>query len=415
MLIAIIVIPVVLFCTKRSEAVLLETQDQSPQNIEIDLALRQRLDSFAQNQPYEGQLSICVWDATAGKEVYSLRANQLLAPASNMKMLTVIAALRRLGPNYCFSSGFYSRGEVKGDSLCGDLFFRVGFDQTFNTDSLRELCQAVGRRGIRKVKGRVVLSMPYNDPMNHEQHWTMGDLKVRKLGIQLRGERRMQQEMQYALSAQNISYREIIVTRHDVPGDAVMISESNTPITAAIEPALLNSSNINADLLLVPMAQPFMNVKKVATEEQTMADCYRQKGTECLRQFILGQMHAVPDSVCRLHDGNGLCHYDRLTARFLVQLLSFARSHPYIWHCLETYLPVSGETGTLHDRMLRPTVRGKIHAKTGTLTRDDGITSLSGYCQGSNGHTLLFAIIQNGYPVADARLWQNKFCEKLVK
>ena len=82
---------------------------------------------------------------------------------------------------------------------------------------------------------------------------------------------------------------------------------------------------------------------------------------------------------------------------------------------LAMYMPVSGKTGTLHNRMHREAVRGKVKAKTGTLTREDGITSWAGYVVGKNGHTLSFALIQNEVPVADARLWQDRFCEQLLQ
>ena len=76
-----------------------------------------------------------------------------------------------------------------------------------------------------------------------------------------------------------------------------------------------------------------------------------------------------------------------------------------------SYMPVAGVDGTLSDRMRDADTRGKVWAKTGTVT---GVSSLAGYCQAPNGHLLCFAIINQGVMHGkNAHRFQDKVCEAL--
>ena len=82
---------------------------------------------------------------------------------------------------------------------------------------------------------------------------------------------------------------------------------------------------------------------------------------------------------------------------------------------LERNLAVAGVDGTLAREMTGPTTRGKIKAKTGTLSHPYGISSLAGLCEGADGHVLAFAIMDSEMSVLDARVLQRRLCEAMVK
>lgn len=375
-----------------------------PQDIPVDDALVLRLDSFVNATNRLGTLGLYVYDETAGKEVYGFREDSLMRPASNMKMLTCLAAIRHLGPNYRFTSGAYLYGKMKGDIVEGDIGLKFTFDPWFDPDSLRKLVAAFQAKGIHRVTGKVILDLAMTEPMQHEEHWTMGDLKTRRLGMLFRGEQRMRNEVKYALRSHGVNFSDSQLVVMKMPKEAKLLKKTASPMYRSIFRALQNSSNEHAECLSFALSGLYLNGQN-----------HREAGTQYLRSFISKELGVDPDAVSVIHDGSGLCVHDRLTPRFLVRMLHYAYGHKYIYDEFMRCLPISGMTGTLHDRMLKPSIRGKIHAKTGTLTREDGITSLSGYVEGKNGHLLLFSLIQNEVPVADARLWQNKFCEQLVK
>lgn len=373
-------------------------------DIKIDERLTERLDSFVEHTRRAGTLGICVWDETAHKTVYTHNPDSLMRPASNMKMLTCITALRRLGPKYKYESGAYYKGEMKGDTLVGDIAFKFTFDPWLNSEHLSRLAATINKKGIRYVKGKVIMDLAITEPMTHEEHWTIGDLRLRHLGLLYKGEDRMTKELKYALHLQGVNFPDKEFTVKSLPKGMKQVGRISTPMHYSVFRALQNSSNEHAESLGYPLSLPYAG--KLG---------FREGATEYLRHFIEVELGYDPDAVCRIHDTSGLCVHDRLSPRFLINLLRYAHSHKYIWDTLCHDLPVSGMTGTLHDRMWRPATRGKIHAKTGTLTREDGITSLSGYTVSPNGHLLFFSIIQNEYPVYDARIWQDKFCTELVK
>ena len=64
-----------------------------------------------------------------------------------------------------------------------------------------------------------------------------------------------------------------------------------------------------------------------------------------------------------------------------------------------TSLPTSGVDGTLKKRFKSPLtkhLKGKVRAKTGTLTQPISVSSLAGYINHKDHGLLAFAIIQNG-------------------
>ena len=112
-------------------------------------------------------------------------------------------------------------------------------------------------------------------------------------------------------------------------------------------------------------------------------------------------------------DGSGLSHYSYITAELIVRLLRHAWEHREIYDHLYPTLPVAGVDGTLEKRMTQGVCRGNVHAKTGTVS---GVSTLGGFCQASNGHTLCFAILNQGLVrVSDGRTFQDKVCEALCQ
>lgn len=89
-----------------------------------------------------------------------------LAPASNMKLVTSLAALIALGSEWSFATRVDRVGEIHAGRLAGDLVVRAGGDPLFAQDDpeyaqrrLAELAQRVARSGITSVTGDLVLDL----------------------------------------------------------------------------------------------------------------------------------------------------------------------------------------------------------------------------------------------------------------
>ena len=378
---------------------------QSHPAVAIDSAMQMRIDSFVTAVPYVGKLGLMVYDITARQEIYSYNADVKMSPASCMKILTCVVALKKFGKSAVHKTRLYTTGKMVGDTLIGDIILKSQFDPMFVRDSLYKMTEVLQTKGIKNVKGRVVLDMADYDAMNHEEHWTPGDLRTRYLGLPFAGGVKMRKEMLYALMNAGITVnsKDIIYGRLNYAASK-LVCEIRTPMRLSIEKAMKNSSNINAESLLYPLGYT-----------KSSKGNFRNNGIEVLREFVTKELHMTLDKNCTIDDGCGLCPNDKLTPRLLVNLLTYVYDHRYIFDEIYTALPLSGTDGTLHDRLRKPNVKGRIKAKTGTLTKEGGISSLSGYYKADNGHMIVFSIINNECPVMDGRWWQDKFLTKIVR
>ena len=112
--------------------------------------------------------------------------------------------------------------------------------------------------------------------------------------------------------------------------------------------------------------------------------------------------------------GGGLCPHNRLSPRALVTILQYGYRHPATYRMFMRHLSIAGTDGTLRAALPGADTRGKVYGKTGTLSHPFGISSLAGFCRGSNGHLLAFAIMDSEMSVLDAHVLQRKLCKVLV-
>ncbi|STX39175.1 D-alanyl-D-alanine carboxypeptidase/D-alanyl-D-alanine-endopeptidase [Legionella feeleii] len=114
-----------------------------------------------------------------------------------------------------------------------------------------------------------------------------------------------------------------------------------------------------------------------------------------------------------LIDGSGASRYNFITPEQIVALLQKAFYSDYAAYFISS-LPVSGVDGTLKDRMKDPLTRGKVHAKTGSMS---AVSSLSGYLETKTKRTLIFSIMINGFVDSPEKYkaLEDKLCAILIK
>lgn len=78
-------------------------------------------------------------------------------PASAMKLLTTLAALDLLGPEFKWQTGVFTLGRVRRGVLEGDLIIQGGNDPTFSAARLVDLVKLVRKQGIREIAGNVLI------------------------------------------------------------------------------------------------------------------------------------------------------------------------------------------------------------------------------------------------------------------
>jgi serine-type D-Ala-D-Ala carboxypeptidase/endopeptidase (penicillin-binding protein 4) len=97
----------------------------------------------------------------------------------------------------------------------------------------------------------------------------------------------------------------------------------------------------------------------------------------------------------RIVDGSGLAKENRTTAATLALLLAQVERDLLRGPVLHDSLAAPGEEGTLDDRLVTRHTKGRLRAKTGTLSQS-GVHSLAGYLEGRGDEPgLCFAVLVN--------------------
>jgi serine-type D-Ala-D-Ala carboxypeptidase/endopeptidase (penicillin-binding protein 4) len=85
------------------------------------------------------------------------RADASVNPASVMKLITTYAALDQLGADFTWKNRVYIDGTLEGGALQGDLILRGSGDPKFVLERIEELFRQVQAKGVRVVRGDIVL------------------------------------------------------------------------------------------------------------------------------------------------------------------------------------------------------------------------------------------------------------------
>ena len=103
-----------------------------------------------------------------GAALVSHRAREPMNPASVMKLATSYAALDVLGPAFAFHTDVLAAGEINAGVLEGDLVIRGGGDPSLTIEKLWLLAHRLHSRGLREVRGDVVIDRGYFAPAAHD-------------------------------------------------------------------------------------------------------------------------------------------------------------------------------------------------------------------------------------------------------
>ena len=87
----------------------------------------------------------------------AINANATLNPASTMKLVTTFAALELLGPAYKWKTEVYTDGD--------NLVLRGFGDPKLNYESFWTLLRSLRSRGLREIRGDIVLDRTYFAPV----------------------------------------------------------------------------------------------------------------------------------------------------------------------------------------------------------------------------------------------------------
>ncbi|AOV09029.1 D-alanyl-D-alanine carboxypeptidase/D-alanyl-D-alanine-endopeptidase [Sporosarcina ureilytica] len=175
------------------------------------------------------------------------------------------------------------------------------------------------------------------------------------------------------------------VERKTRPKETFQLAEnSSIPLEELLVPFMKLSNNGHGEVLVKEMG-------KVIGEEGSW-----DKGLVVMNDTL--NEIGLETNTMLFRDGSGMSHKTLVTTNEVTRLLYVAQEKSWYPTFLES-LPIAGyderfQGGTLRYRMSNTVATGKVRAKTGTL---NGVTSLAGYVEKSDGDDLIFSIIINNH------------------
>jgi len=146
-------------------------------------SVEQKIYDIINNSEADGSIwSVSVRDST-GTELVSLNSEQLIKPASNIKLLTSAAVLNKLSPEFTFKTPLYAKGEQEGHTWMGDLIVKGVGDPTisdvFGKDpflAFDKFIQKLKQMQIKKIAGGVIGNASFFDKKPYPKGWNWDDL-----------------------------------------------------------------------------------------------------------------------------------------------------------------------------------------------------------------------------------------------
>lgn len=400
--------------------------------------LRAALQSWVATLPEDS----CFVINAAGERLFAHNSGLPLVPASNMKILTAVAALEELGPEHQFvTSVSATQLPDENGTLVGDLYVIGGGDPVLMTNAYAavqpetdspirtpadELADAAVASNLSTIQGAVLVDESRYDQERAVSTWPTRFLEQSQAGALSAAllddgfiglsdgyssqlvttdkpplPRSGEPATLFAANFDDLlEARNVVITARageavDTPFDQLveLTSIQSPPLSEIVAQMLVNSDNTTAEMLTKELGyQSSGGVTPGSTTSGTLA------ASEIINRLNL------PDIGFLAFDGSGLSTENRVTCELLTAALDSRHKN-----VLRDAMPIAGESGTLHDDFAGSDFDGRLRAKTGFLGQ---ASALSGYFVTDPGVELTFSLIVNvsgeGVAISDEQIagWQ---------
>ncbi len=393
-------------------------------------------------------VGIYIKDLKTGKVLTDHNSQLALTPASVMKSITTASALSIAGPDRRFSTPVVLKGHPDGDTWRGDIVVRTCADPTIESENFKSrlgFCDSVAagirRAGFCKVSGRIIVEQPLSNAgpiaqweiedvawpygaglfgMNwRDNTFTLypatGETKPEIPGLDLE----LRRSSQGNDLVRGIDSDRLIVYARSTT-DRKWAVRTSMPDPAAAFSAELRKKLRDKGITLGEAENACGENPKEKTvythRSPTFAEIMRSLMVRSDNLFAEGILRAIDPSATRkdvikrekelwatrginpkytiINDGSGLTRANRLSARFIGDVLEWMAKSPQ-GETYASFFPRAGKEGTLRGFLAKSTLKGRIALKTGSVS---SVQAYAGYkldADGKPSHVIV--ILVNGF------------------
>ena len=433
-----------------------------------------------------GRIGMCVLNARTGKMLFESNAQDLLVPASTLKTITTAAALGILGKDFRYETRLFTEGEFdqstgvlhgnliivgSGDPSLGSEYFNKLKDSL--TDVEREFLEAVRKKGIKKIEGKILVDNSCFDNAVPDD-WIWSDLG-NYYGASPNGLSFRDNKILIYFSSQGEGKKTKVVKIEPKGLEMQLINEvysgdreENTNVfltreydrriaTGTIPPNKVNyeveGSMPNPEICFKNGLTGLLNYSKIEIENKTIET---QKNKVLLYTHYSPQLEKIvffcnlksnnhyAESILKtiglvkkgkgniesgvkaveefllekgagtdgliMNDGSGLSRSNGITPFLQASFLHKIYNDSVIYNPFNRSLPVSGKSGTLTNLGKGSCIEGNLRAKSGYIKR---VRSYCGYMDLANGETICFSVICNNFSCKPSEM--KKKIEKILE
>lgn len=371
-------------------------------------AVRRALAPFVTDRDLGKHLSIAVSEVATGKIIYR-RGAASVTPASTMKLLTGAAALAELGPMTRFATRVVAVGNRVVLIGGGDPYLATSPKRARGQYPRRADLSTLAKRTAAALKAsgsrRVTLGYdaglftgPEINPRWPASYVPDGVVppitalwadqgRAEGFGYAADPAAAAAKSFSLALARAGIAVVGPVAEKTAPASAAELARVESAPVGEIVQHVLEVSDNNAAEVLAHHVGGSARGDASFVGGSAGTLQVLRELG--------------VPVVGSRVYDGSGLSRQDLLTPGILLGTLQAAASaeHPELRQAVSG-LPVAGFTGSLKGRFDKgpAQARGRVRAKTGTLT---GVRGLAGLATDVNGNLMAFVMIADRIALPD--------------
>ncbi len=142
----------------------------------LNVQAANNVEEYTSQLPDGANLALIVQKVGAQTPAIDYHSQQMALPASTQKVITALAALLQLGPDFRFTTTLESQAQVSNGVLNGDLVARFGGDPTLKRQDIRNMVAVLKKSGVQQIQGNVLIDTSVFASHDKAPGWPWNDM-----------------------------------------------------------------------------------------------------------------------------------------------------------------------------------------------------------------------------------------------